>query len=95
MKIEILQTKREGQVLAVTFTYEDGKVTGVAEPGHEIALKSIESDPVVVPPGKKISLKDDPKGWFMGLLEQYSGTYLRAEMVSEKQDVNFAQVLQA
>jgi hypothetical protein len=85
MKCELIQNRDTGSVLAATFTYEDGKVTAVAEPGHENAVRDWQNDPVVVPPGRKIMYKDDPKGWFMGLPFQYHGTYLYARMVPDAQ----------
>jgi hypothetical protein len=85
MKCELIQNRETGSVLAATFTYEDGKVTAVAEPGHENVVRDWQNDPVVVPLGKKIMYKDDPKGWFMGLPFQYHGTYLYARMVPDGQ----------
>jgi hypothetical protein len=82
MKCELLETTKNGQELAVTFTLEDGKVTAKAESASEGIVGDLENQTIFAG-GRSIKLKDDPTAWFMGLPEFYNGSALRAHMVPD------------
>ena len=82
----ILETTREGQVLAGTLTLgSDGQVTAEpSSPEYEFLMASILAETEARVDGKWITVEQDPERWLRALPSVFNGSYLRAG-VEEKE----------
>jgi hypothetical protein len=85
MTCRLLVTEKDGQKLAATLTYSEGRISTLTEPGYGDALKEVLSRKHIVIAGERVvSLEEDFKIWFEALPNVYGGSYLRAEIMEEK-----------
>ena len=82
MICQMLITTKEGQILAGTLVFKNGKVSSEPEEGYELLMADVLGTPNF-DYDHKIILKDDPENWFGALPKQYSGSYLRALLVGD------------
>lgn len=79
---EILVTGREGgQVVAGEIIFTDGKLSFSATRGYEILMANVMEDKTFV--GEKVfDPAKDPKAWLRSLPGFYTGSIVRARLVS-------------
>jgi hypothetical protein len=82
MIAKILQTTAEGQILAGTFSLDGKKLKIEANNGYEHMMKSI-SEYVCIDDEEEVTSEENPKRWIELLPKNFSGSYVRAEVVEE------------
>ncbi|SRR6266704_464127 len=90
MTCEILVTTAEGQRVAGWLRLKGGRVVASPKtPADGILLRGILAEPTAVLKGGRmvqISLSREPEAWLKALPYMYTGSYLRAGMLSAEEE---------
>jgi len=80
MRVDMLVTTRDGQVVAGSIYLVNGQFELEADPHYVTLMESMLEDPVVLG-DKVIDSGKQPLQWMRALPSYYSGSYLRARLV--------------
>ncbi len=83
----MLITERDGgQRVAGTIKLAEGRITGEAADGYQLLIERTLEDKHFIDGGRAtVTATSDPLRWIQSLPENYSGTYLRAQILDETQ----------
>ncbi len=80
MRVDMLVTTRDGQVVAGSIYLVNGQFSIEADPHYVTLMESMLQDPVVLG-DKVIDSSEQPLQWMLALPSYYSGSYLRARLI--------------